>query len=161
MAPINKHRLTAVVGAAAAAVLAATSVASGSPATALKETETRGAIYVDGSKGSSVKRLESVGRYSFRGRTTPSRKGQRVVFKYRRLHGDDWRRFGTPERRPAFYDQYRERHAVDRVNRRGRWTIDFVPYRTGRFVLRATFPRQDGFGRSGTRERVKVVGEGA
>lgn len=121
-----------------------------------KRTETRGKVVAEG-QIRAQQRLESVGSYEFRGRTEPSREGQRVIFAYRRLRGDEWRRFHTDGH--AF--STRRDRPIDRISRNDRWRIDFVPYRTGRFVLRARFPRQDGFGRSATREHVEVVGEGA
>jgi hypothetical protein len=102
--------------------------------------------------------MEQFGGYTFKGKTRPSREGHLVVFHFKRRGTNNWRRFkvGPADGRNAFFVLDHERPR-DRINGRHRWRTFFTPgAKPGRWVLRAKFIRQDGFGSSAVKQRVRV-----
>jgi hypothetical protein len=91
----------------------------------------------------SDRSMEQYGGYTFKGKTKPSKRGQKVVFHYKRPNANKWRRFkvGLADGRNAFF----------------LWKIWFTPgVKLGKWLLRAKFLRQDVYKASSVVRRVKV-----
>ncbi|MGH2701548.1 MAG: hypothetical protein ACRDJ2_07200 [Actinomycetota bacterium] len=138
---------------AAGVVLAGIVIASllAVPAQALTKTNTKGDV--------SDKDMEQFGGYTFKGSTRPSRRGQVVVFHFRRVGTNNWRGFktGPADGRNAFFilDHNRPRDLI----KNHRWKVFLTPgVRPGRWVLRAKFLRQDGLASSNVKRWVRVRG---
>ena len=123
------------------------------PALALTKTTTWGKVC---GHRCPQRRLETFGGYIFKGTTKPSRQGQIVRFAYKRPWEKRWHRFGRRRSQKAF-ERLTWGKPIARVNAYHRWRIFFAPYRTGRWVLRAKFIRQDGYASSSVKRRVRVI----
>jgi hypothetical protein len=125
-----------------------------SSAQAAIETETTGRVCCPHVAGT----LEQFAGYYFKGKTTPSLRGQYVYFQYKRPWWERWHRFKTEADGAGlgFYVLYGD-EPRDQINRRHRWRILFTPtVRPGRWKLRAVFRAQDGYARSVEVERYRV-----
>ncbi len=134
---------------AIALVVGVTAALLGGSAQAITKTNTKGDV--------SDRKMEQFGGYTFKGSTRPSRRGQVVVFHFKRAGTNHWRKFktGPADGRNAFFILDHERPR-DRI-RNHRWRVFFTPgARPGRWVLRARFLRQDGFASSNVKRWVRV-----
>jgi hypothetical protein len=123
----------------------------GGSAQAIIKTNTKGDV--------SDNDMEQYGGYTFKGSTRPSRRGQVVVFHFKRAGTNNWRKFktGPADGRNAFFILDHERPR-DRI-RNHRWKVFLTPgARPGRWVLRAKFLRRDGFASSNVKRWVRVRG---
>ena len=127
-------------------------VAGLAPASALTKTRTWGKVC---GHRCPQRRLETFGGYVFKGTTKPSRWGQIVRFAYKRPWETRWHTFGRRRSQKAF-KHLTPGKPIARVNAYHRWRIFFSPYRTGRWVVRARFIRQDGYASSSVKRWIRV-----
>ena len=135
---------TSIVSAISLVVFAA-------PASAGIDTTTTG--HVCGNEPCHVETFS--GGYFFTGKTRPSQRGQKVWFSYKRAGTHNWHQFGEqdPQGSRKVFISLDGTRSFDRITRDNRWREHFdingftgFPHR--RWVLRAVFPRQDGYSRS-------------
>jgi hypothetical protein len=99
------------------------------------------------------------GGYFIKGRTSPSKQGQKVKFQYKRRGTHNWHTFGRGEgTNKTFYSV--DGTPFDRLNDEHRFREHFdigggFPHRN--WVLRARFIRQDGYAGSGHRVPVRIA----
>jgi len=120
----------------------------GVPAQARTKTTTRGNV--------SDKTMEGFAGYTFIGKTRPSNRNDTIVFQFKRVGADKWRKF-----KPGSYEGWNAFQAFDkprdRINRNHGWKIWFISsVPPGRWILRAKFLQQDDLVSSAVKRWVRV-----
>lgn len=146
---IRPGRITVVLGMCSAILFA-------NAAVALTPTRTNGLICQD-----EPCHIETFsGGYIFRGITRPSQRGQKVVFEYKRAGSSTWHRFGQEGSGKVFISP--DGTTSDLINSDHEWREHFdingfTGYPHRRWVLRARFLRQDGYGGSAEWVRARAA----
>ena len=103
------------------------------------------------------------GGYFFEGTTRPSQVGQKVWFSYKRAGTHvRWHQFGEPQDSRKVFISVDGSRSFDRITRDNHWREHFdingfTGYPHRHWILRAVFPRQDGFARSVEWVRVRAA----